>query len=495
METESYERDFTSVSSLQEFRQLMSRSYDSTVVPHDRELEGVGGPDRAAQYALAGAFLVSYSQIVIAIWDGEREETLGGTAQIVRFALRGVPAKYSSNFAEPLRTNETGAVYRVSVGRASGGSSSVGSTSASWLYPGGDTADAKGLRRVRAGFEQNLRSLERFNRDVVTANTRHDASNTSEYLRSRGREALERVDADATLDYTRTLFALADALALGCRNWTHAAMIAIFCAIGIAAVLFSLYANLFPDAPILYVAFIGVVAFAFGVDTFVGRERLQDRFQDYRALAEGLRVQYYWRLAGIGESVYDHYLARQAGELDWIRNATRAARLLRYSPPEPASGDDVRASLEIVLVRWINGERAYFAKVAVKEQAMASRIKWAANACLVATGIVAIVLSVAVAEQTSSYRSVMITVLTLALSAAGLFAGYAQKRAHDEHARRYQRMCLFYKMAGDRASLLLDEGDVVRARIVLMQVGREALAETCDWLLLHRERQIDIPTA
>ena len=81
------------------------------------------------------------------------------------------------------------------------------------------------------------------------------------------------------------------------------------------------------------------------------------------------------------------------------------------------------------------------------------------------------------------------------LAGAGLFSGYAQKRAHDEHARRYQRMRLLYKIAGERVSLLLQERDVAAAQSVLVQLGREALAETCDWLLLHRERQIDVPTA
>ena len=85
--------------------------------------------------------------------------------------------------------------------------------------------------------------------------------------------------------------------------------------------------------------------------------------------------------------------------------------------------------------------------------------------------------------------------LTFALAAAGLFTGYAQKRAHEEDARRYGRMYALYSIAGDRIALLLREDDVAAARGVLILLGREALAETCDWLLLHREREIDVPTS
>ena len=42
------------------------------------------------------------------------------------------------------------------------------------------------------------------------------------------------------------------------------------------------------------------------------------------ALAEGLRIQIFWRLAGISDAAADHYLRKQRSELDWIRRAMRA---------------------------------------------------------------------------------------------------------------------------------------------------------------------------
>ncbi len=40
---------------------------------------------------------------------------------------------------------------------------------------------------------------------------------------------------------------------------------------------------------------------------------------DYRAIAEGLRVQFYWTAAGTGQSVSSAYLQRQRGATAWIR--------------------------------------------------------------------------------------------------------------------------------------------------------------------------------
>ncbi|MBV8530396.1 MAG: hypothetical protein JO104_03690 [Candidatus Eremiobacteraeota bacterium] len=491
-----YEQDFTSPHSLAEFRQLMSRSYDSSVAPmgrqHDNEEAQTPGPARDLRYAAAGAFLVSYSQILIALWDGNQDEMPGGTSQIVRFALRGVPAKFLGGPMEALRANETGAVYHVAVRRQSSAPSNGFLSGTAWRYPGSD-ASPEAVEAARTAFEENLRNLERFNRDAVTAPIEWQRALSSGYLLTSQQEASLKVD--GALAYTRTLFGQADALALRCRNGTHAATIVIFGAIGIATVLFSLYTNVLNRIFSLYLAFMGVVAAAFCVDLLIARRRMQDRFQDYRALAEGLRVQFYWRLAGIPESVYDHYLARQEGELNWIRSAMRAARFRRHSDADVAvPAEKMRGVLEIVLGQWINDQVAYFSRAVGKERELANRIKSGATFCLVVTAIVALALAIVDFKGLVQIHPYLVMVLTMALAGAGLFTGYAQKRAHEEHARRYQRMYVLYSMAGDRVTFFLREGEIAAARGVLVQLGREALAETCDWLLLHRERQIDVPT-
>ncbi len=458
LRSELYEKDFASTQSLEEFRQLMARSSGSGIVPmtnhRDTQAAQTPGPARDLRYAAAGAFLVSHSELLIALWDGNEDEILGGTSQIVRFALQGVPATYLGGPRQALLANETGAVHHITVRRESADPSTSTSAPATWRYPEVEISDAAAVRAARAAFAESLRNLERFNRDTVTGSIQRQTAVSSAHLLTPRQEA--SLGLAGVLNYTRTLFAQADALALRCRNWTHVATIAIFGAIGVAVVLFSLYTNVLSDASALYFAFLGMVAVAFGVDLVIIRKRMQDRFQDYRALAEGLRVQFYWRLAGIRESVYDHYFARQEGELDWIRNAMRAERFRRQAEPKGDVHDrNMRTLLEVVLVQWINGEGAYFSRAVRRERELATRIKWGAHTCLIVTGCVAIALAVTVAEHQFAYHAVLVTVLTLALAGAGLFTAYAQTRAHEEHARRYRRMAALYKIAGKRVELLL----------------------------------------
>lgn len=485
MKAEVYEQDFASAKSVEQFHRLLARSSGALIV-------GAPEADRNHAYAAAGAFVVSHSEILIALWDGNEDEMRGGTSQIVRFALRGVPADYLSRSREALRSNETGAVYHIPVRRQS--STPKPEAQPAWRYPETDSNDRAALSAARAAFEENLRNLERFNRDAVASAKGSFRARDSALLLPPEREA--SLAAPGAVQYTRTLFAQADALALRCRNWTHRATIGIFGTVALATLLFALYTNIMTDRATLYFAFLASVALAFGIDLAVVRKRMQDRFQDYRALAEGLRVQYYWRLAGIRESVYDHYFARQEGELDWIRNAMRAEAFRPQGAVVAGPGDgQTRALLETVLAQWIQGEEAYFSKAFRCERVIATRIRWSANVCLVAATVVALLLAATVARNQFPYHGFLVAALTLTLAGAGLMTGYAQKRAHAEHARRYRRMVALYRVASDRLAILLRRGDLNAARGVLIQLGREALAENCDWLLLHRERQIDVPTA
>ena len=79
-----YENDFPAT--VAAFRSLAAQA---AVV----ELDGARGlAEEAESYAAAGHFTVRNSDLVIAIWDGLPERGRGGTAEIVRFALReGVP--------------------------------------------------------------------------------------------------------------------------------------------------------------------------------------------------------------------------------------------------------------------------------------------------------------------------------------------------------------------------------------------------------------------
>ena len=78
-----YERDFPD--SVAAFRTLLMQA-------DVLELDGGRGDDQNASYAEVGRFVARNCDLLIAIWDGQREKGRGGTAEIVRFAAQaGLP--------------------------------------------------------------------------------------------------------------------------------------------------------------------------------------------------------------------------------------------------------------------------------------------------------------------------------------------------------------------------------------------------------------------
>ena len=83
----------------------------------------------------------------------------------------------------------------------------------------------------------------------------------------------------------------------------------------------------------------------------------------------------------------------------------------------------------------------------------------------------------------------------LAKAGAGLLHGYAEQRALSVHIKRYERMHFLFAAALRVLDDPMTREDWTRARDVLAEVGRESLEENADWVMLHRERPIELPGA
>jgi hypothetical protein len=81
-----YEKDFQSDESKNEFRTLLARAEPAVL-----ELDGGRGNAQDRSYEAVGRYVVRNCDILVAIWDGKAGRGLGGTADIVRFAINHGP--------------------------------------------------------------------------------------------------------------------------------------------------------------------------------------------------------------------------------------------------------------------------------------------------------------------------------------------------------------------------------------------------------------------
>lgn len=245
-------------------------------------------------------------------------------------------------------------------------------------------------------------------------------------------------------------------------------------------------------------------------DLWAKRGDFQNKFQDYRALAEGLRVQFFWRLGGLTDSVGDHYLLKQKGELDWIRQALRV-----WSLPTAMKGEVLTSGpaavldewKRLVLDNWVRDQEAYFTRGVQRDhKQLEKRKSWEKRSFVLGLGLAAVLTLIlwtthpwldrprAWIHDHEQVREWLIPLITLAAVVAAFMDGHAHKKALAEHVKQYDRMSLVFDDAEQRLSELMG-GDWAQAQRLILNLGDEALAENGDWLLLHRERPLDVVQA
>jgi hypothetical protein len=216
----------------------------------------------------------------------------------------------------------------------------------------------------------------------------------------------------------------------------------------------------------------------------------QARYLDYRALAEGLRVQFYWRLAGLTDNASASYLRKQLDELRWIREALRATGA---APPPSA------AEPELALQCWVHGQTAYYSERARLHERRMRRIERFSGVFL-AIGLLAafgLVVLWDLLARMVTWHHWAVLIMGFAPVAAALWEAYGERIGARTQANQYARFAAIFSRAErfiDRLELQAltparREGELA----LLRELGREALIENADWVLLLRDRPIALP--
>jgi hypothetical protein len=292
---------------------------------------------------------------------------------------------------------------------------------------------------------------------------------------------------------TDRLFRAADCLAIHFQKRVHGSLRAIHVLAVLMGLVFLVYTEF--DAPnYLVLAFLALF-FAGVAVHFSGESREWHRkYLDYRALAEGLRVQLYWNLAGVVdpasvEFAYDNFLQKQDTDLGWIRHVMRRASLQRMRgqapPPEWVAW---------VADEWVGdtgaarGQLAYYARKESENSARYRRTSRLGTLCLWSgIGIAILLFLTGQYGQTGVRQGLLIGMGVLPLI-AGVWDAYSHKRAEKELIKQYAFMGRVFRKA---RALLDGSRDIEFHRRVLRALGQAALDEGAEWLLMHRERPLE----
>ena len=448
---------------------------------HSREAIAQHGIERDRQYAKAGVYSASHCHILLAIWDGKDSGRLGGTAQIVKYHLTGTMPGLIERHRDSrhvLGCGDERLIYHIVCSRDdSDGSVADGLQPLQTLWRSAENKSSS--VEMPAEFQLMFTRMSEFNADCET------------YADEIEIPALETSTAPlfpgASIE---ELFRASDWLAVHFQKRVMLAMRATYTIAAMMGIAFTFYAHLSEQNSLIYLF---VVLFAAGgVVAFLAHYRGWHRkYLDYRALAEGLRIQWYWRRGGVTTSIdhefaHDNFLQRQNIELGWIRNVMRAASL---RPPPRATPADLAG----VIAEWVgesgkSGQLDYFERKIVERTSL-NRVTETIGAISLWSGItISVFLALFALRLSEATKTPLVMIMAVLSIIAAVREAYAYRKADRELIRQYRFMQHIF--AGARAALDRTH-DPVEQRDILTSLGDAALSEHAEWALMHRERHVE----
>ena len=489
MARDQYAEDFTDPVARASFDRLCAMA-EVVEMP---ELVGVAPPARAdgadeerdLRYARAGMYVSDHAHILLAVWDGKDSSMLGGTAQIVRYHLSGIQPSYAErrrSEAHVLGDESERLVYHIVCSRDQAGGEPAPALRALDVWWRVGASVLPGTSGIPDSFRSMLTNAREFTEDA--------------------RKYAARIDADARPDDRRDdrsalaserWFAPADWLARHFQRRVLLSMRVLYAMAAMMGISFAAYDNLPAQDEMIFV-FLLLFALGGSIALLANRRGWHRKYLDYRALAEGLRVQSYWHRAGLSladdpQFGRDNFLQKQDVELGWVRNAMRFCGIENDLGGKRGSAQDVRA----VIGEWLGddtrpGQLDYY-RTKGEQRARTHRLTERIGAiCLFAGVGLSIVLAVFVYRLSNDAKNDLIVLMAVFSVIAGVRSAYAHKKADKELIKQYRYM---QRIFGDARDALDHAADIEERRDILRQLGEAALAEQVEWTLMQRQRPLE----
>jgi hypothetical protein len=489
LEKEEYEKDFVKEESKVEFNRLLSTAAESFIA-----LESSKDIPREKHYEAAGVYIVKHCHILIALWDGKEANGIGGTAQIVGFRLNGIPEEYLSHKSQ-VQYIDDGAVYHIPTPRTRNKDIKTDfKPRKMYAEFWNDTGNAE------AEYNRIFEQMDEFNEDIIKYSDilKPNIGKSRQYIL--GSNPVSSEDAEGILKR----FVLADSLSLHFQAKKQSILKFNLVFTGIIISSFLLYDE-FWQTPVLLLTYLGALTAAYFGAYRNRRKKYENKYLDYRALAEGLRIQFFWETAGIYEDVSEYYLTMQKSEMQWIRNSIRSLNMVK----ENRAGS--YKEHKFVLENWLKDQFNYYTKASNKNSIRGGKLDKFITGLFVFNVLIICLLFYSEAFNTKfleinlmttvwNNRIMNVATLGLAKILTGLSGAiiavtgnYSDRMALGEQCKRYYKMQQLFGRSIELAKKALEKNDLELSREIIKELGVEALEENGDWILLFRERPVEAP--
>jgi hypothetical protein len=506
------------------------------------------GPKRDLQYREANLFIARHCHVLIALWNGDEcDAGVGGTAEMIGYKRHGIPLHVSASARAGIDCIECGPVIHVVTNRSNSNSAPRTSGVRSWVGNARGAPRSHVARRALHVFAEfifllfgfsasrgsaKLSATEARERDAwadfedLTSLTRRFNEESSRLAFSRLGPALIKESLstafqepsgkgcnDAARDCGSVtaprwcaVFSISDTLANQWQRRFLAYSKTLFWLGFIGFACFASAAHVVPTRTSMLLVYSISIVCLFAVLLHSRKRQLQERFLDYRALAEALRITIFWMLVGIGErsgAIGTAYPATQPHELGWVKRALRALDLLEAVDAPTRRPGVLNAQTHDWLRRlWVGGQRCHFEERARTYRIAGERSEARCVALLLLAPLLALVVVGAdfglinhtlTYEMSIDIRESLILTAGILTGLAAVTAGLSRQLWLEARARQCDRMNALFKRVDELMPERIDAESTQRLRDLYRELGVEAMNEHAAWRAIHRRRRLRLP--
>jgi len=456
-EKDEYKKDFISVKSKNEFEELISKSVNSYFVGYHKLNTKEHTEDRSLQYQTVGKHLSDNCNLLIALWDEKMLDKEGGTSWVISHKRK--------NMNDTLYSGLDGnAIVKIPIKRISSHNEHEKTTyTVKYEYLGEKINTKKKYFKL-------LEELNDMNTSYTQENIQNSSKNTFEIFR-------DYFDNKA-IKYQSSVK----------KSTTVMVIFSWFAVLSL---------ELLHNFQILWTMFVYVfiILFMFGYFHFkIKKNRIEDSFIFYRGLCEALRIQNYWNMAGIKETVSKFYLKKQFFNLVWMKLVLKNIYVLKYF----INNENEAENIKLVKTDWVENQLNYFNNNLKSRKEKYYRLEHIEHVLykfgLIFTVITIIVflgkffhLEIGLTHEQLKFLFHFVLFLSgiLLVTAAYIGEKYLPLTGYKEEITSFEIAHSIFK----QANILLEDVNIDQ-KFILKELGKEALEENSQWVLLHDGRKI-----
>ena len=464
---DEYREDFDDYSN-SEFDDLLKQAKRSFIVPQAGNEAG-----RSGKYLATGKMVADTSLILIAMWDGKTGKK-GGTADIVKYKIRGDDESVAESTFE-----YDGSVFVLPCERKKAS---------------GDIIKNPGMG--------NYLSLDNILKDVTLKNALSKIDEINTYAERLDRESVKRARAhlfnntdnlQSSEKLVMNWYSIADQMAVKTRRRDLKITGWMFALSLLFVFTLEIYSNIWTTKIILAISMLVLIS----TTALFIYSRLKNDHKKYlysRTLAEGLRIQFYWNIAGINENVSDCILRIHSKGFTWVKHILSALQGISFN--QKKINDEI---IKDLTDNWIKDQLKYFESSVSRMKERITYYHRVSNVFLA----LSIFLFLSIFYLGNFFvadffmLNLMLVIAPIMLGIFALIRGYIKIKSYEQLLNQYEIMQVIYQRAGAKinelnSSQMEEEERLAYFKKLFYVIGREALIENGIWYLIFKDKEPEI---